>query len=214
MTEVLDADERPECDRFKTVTTSLRVLEAVARHQPATSGELSKIVGVPEWTVRRTLAALNAAGWLRAHRGRTTRWEIGARVLADIRFRFVPATGGAFRPRCRPDAAFKSCLGAPLHGRCLGGRRGRRRHARRRAATGETSAASPTPVPKTPAPCPAEFFRRFFKEAVRSAHRPGPGPHHAVAPPGRPLFADHAVEPTACHGRPQRPARPTRRAAR
>ncbi|MEU2537874.1 IclR family transcriptional regulator [Streptomyces iakyrus] len=64
------------------MTRSLRVLEAVAQHQPVTAGELSKIVGVPERTVRRTLAALNEAGWLRAHRGEAIRWEIGARVLA------------------------------------------------------------------------------------------------------------------------------------
>ncbi|MEU0069999.1 IclR family transcriptional regulator [Streptomyces sp. NPDC006332] len=67
---------------MKSVTRSLRVLEAVAQHQPVTVGELTKIFGLPKSTVQRTLVTLNEAGWLRANRRDTTRWEIGARVLA------------------------------------------------------------------------------------------------------------------------------------
>ena len=67
---------------MKSVTRSLRVLEAVARHQPVTVGELTKIFGLPKSTVQRTLVTLAEAGWLRANRKDTTRWEIGARVLA------------------------------------------------------------------------------------------------------------------------------------
>ena len=67
---------------MKSVTRSLRILEAVAQHQPVTVGELTKIFGLPKSTVQRTLVTLHEAGWLRANRKDTTRWEIGARVLA------------------------------------------------------------------------------------------------------------------------------------
>ncbi|MER5372833.1 IclR family transcriptional regulator [Streptomyces sp. NPDC002553] len=67
---------------MKSVTRSLRILEAVARHQPVTVGELTKLFGLPKSTVQRTLVTLAEAGWLRANRRDTTRWEIGARVLA------------------------------------------------------------------------------------------------------------------------------------
>ncbi|GHG86426.1 IclR family transcriptional regulator [Streptomyces lanatus] len=67
---------------MKSVTRSLRVLEAVAQHQPVTVGELTKIFGLPKSTLQRTLVTLAEAGWLRASRKDTTRWEIGARVLA------------------------------------------------------------------------------------------------------------------------------------
>jgi len=67
---------------MKSVTRSLRILEAVAQHQPVTVGELTKLFGLPKSTVQRTLVTLNEAGWLRANRRDTTRWEIGARVLA------------------------------------------------------------------------------------------------------------------------------------
>ncbi|MDQ0711276.1 IclR family acetate operon transcriptional repressor [Streptomyces luteogriseus] len=67
---------------MKSVTRSLRILEAVAQHQPVTVGELTKLFGLPKSTVQRTLVTLSEAGWLRANRRDTTRWEIGARVLA------------------------------------------------------------------------------------------------------------------------------------
>ncbi|WP_189943592.1 IclR family transcriptional regulator [Streptomyces aurantiogriseus] len=67
---------------MKSVTRSLRILEAVAQHQPVTVGELTKLFGIPKSTVQRTLVTLAEAGWLRANRRDTTRWEIGARVLA------------------------------------------------------------------------------------------------------------------------------------
>jgi IclR family acetate operon transcriptional repressor len=67
---------------MKSVTRSLRMLEAVAQHQPVTVGELTKLFGLPKSTVQRTLVSLAEAGWLRANRKDTTRWEIGARVLA------------------------------------------------------------------------------------------------------------------------------------
>jgi IclR family acetate operon transcriptional repressor len=67
---------------MKSVTRSLRILEAVAQHQPVTVGELTKLFGLPKSTVQRTLITLNEAGWLRANRKDTTRWEIGVRVLA------------------------------------------------------------------------------------------------------------------------------------
>ncbi|WP_338900492.1 IclR family transcriptional regulator [Streptomyces sp. TG1A-60] len=67
---------------MKSVTRSLRILEAVAQHQPVTVGELTKLFGLPKSTVQRSLVTLAEAGWLRANRRDTTRWEIGARVLA------------------------------------------------------------------------------------------------------------------------------------
>lgn len=67
---------------MKSVMRSLRILEAIAQHQPVTVGELTKLFGLPKSTVQRTLITLNEAGWLRANRKDTTRWEIGARVLA------------------------------------------------------------------------------------------------------------------------------------
>jgi IclR family acetate operon transcriptional repressor len=67
---------------MKSVIRSLRILEAVAQHQPVTVGELTKIFDLPKSTVQRTLITLNQAGWLRASRGDITRWEVGARVLA------------------------------------------------------------------------------------------------------------------------------------
>jgi IclR family acetate operon transcriptional repressor len=67
---------------MKSVTRSLRILEAVAQHQPVTVGELTKLFRLPKSTVQRTLVTLAEAGWLRANRKDTTRWEIGARVLA------------------------------------------------------------------------------------------------------------------------------------
>ncbi|MDQ0955224.1 IclR family acetate operon transcriptional repressor [Streptomyces phaeochromogenes] len=67
---------------MKSVTRSLRILEAVAQHQPVTVGELTKLFGLPKSTVQRTLVTLAESGWLRANRRDTTRWEIGARVLA------------------------------------------------------------------------------------------------------------------------------------
>jgi IclR family acetate operon transcriptional repressor len=67
---------------MKSVIRSLQILEAVAQHQPVTVGELTKLFGLPKSTVQRTLVTLNEAGWLRANRKDTTRWEIGARVLA------------------------------------------------------------------------------------------------------------------------------------
>jgi IclR family acetate operon transcriptional repressor len=75
----LTSGNRPE---MKSVLRSLRILEAVAQHQPVTVGELTKLFSLPKSTVQRTLITLNEAGWLRASRGDTTRWEIGARVLA------------------------------------------------------------------------------------------------------------------------------------
>ncbi|KPI05844.1 transcriptional regulator, IclR family [Actinobacteria bacterium OK074] len=67
---------------MKSVTRSLRILEAVAQHQPVTVGELTKLFGLPKSTVQRTLVTLAEAGWLRANRKDTTRWEVGVRVLA------------------------------------------------------------------------------------------------------------------------------------
>ncbi|MCX5250588.1 helix-turn-helix domain-containing protein [Streptomyces sp. NBC_00201] len=80
---------------MKSLTRSLRVLEAVARHQPVTVGELTKLFGLPKSTVQRTLVTPAEAGWLRANRKDTTRWEIGARVPRG------PSRSPGLEPVCR-----------------------------------------------------------------------------------------------------------------
>jgi IclR family acetate operon transcriptional repressor len=67
---------------MKSVVRSLRILEAVAQHQPVTVGELARLFDLPKSTVQRSLVTLNEEGWLRPTNGDITRWEIGARVLA------------------------------------------------------------------------------------------------------------------------------------
>ncbi|MEV2231657.1 helix-turn-helix domain-containing protein [Streptomyces phaeochromogenes] len=58
---------------MKGIIGSLRILEAVARHQPVTAGELTNPCGLPKPTVQRTLFTLDEAGWLRVTRRDTTR---------------------------------------------------------------------------------------------------------------------------------------------
>ncbi|MFG2350339.1 helix-turn-helix domain-containing protein [Streptomyces phaeochromogenes] len=58
---------------MKGIIGSLRILEAVARHQSVAAGELTDPFGLPKPTVRRTLFTLDEAGWLRATRKDTTR---------------------------------------------------------------------------------------------------------------------------------------------
>lgn len=59
----------------------LRVLEAVADHQPAGVGEVAKIVGLPKSTVQRHLWALSEAGWIRPTGNEFTRWTLTSRAL-------------------------------------------------------------------------------------------------------------------------------------
>ncbi|MDX3640351.1 IclR family transcriptional regulator [Streptomyces sp. MB09-02B] len=95
------------------MTRSLRILEAVARHQPVTAGELSRIVGVPEGRLRRTVAALVEAGWLRALHSDTTRWEIGARVLG---VRPAAQRGASLFPAARePMVRLRDMLNETVH---------------------------------------------------------------------------------------------------
>lgn len=57
------------------------VLEAVAQHQPAGVGELSKIIGLPKSTVQRHLWALADAGWIRPVGEEFTRWTLTSKAL-------------------------------------------------------------------------------------------------------------------------------------
>ncbi|MFD5483700.1 IclR family transcriptional regulator [Streptomyces hawaiiensis] len=93
---------------LSTVTRSLRVLEAVAAHQPVTAAELSKIFGMPESTLRRTLRTLNEAGWLRAHHRDATRWEIGSRVFAVLAT--APRSTGLFPAAREPMIRLRDAL--------------------------------------------------------------------------------------------------------
>jgi IclR family transcriptional regulator, acetate operon repressor len=88
---------------MKSVTRSLRILEAVAQHQPVSLAELTKMFELPKSTVQRTLVTLNEAGWLRASRGDTTRWEIGARVLMvrPVALLGTSLLAAAREPMCR-----------------------------------------------------------------------------------------------------------------
>ncbi|MEU9882129.1 helix-turn-helix domain-containing protein [Streptomyces phaeochromogenes] len=58
---------------MKGIIGSLRILEAVARHQLVTVGELTNPFGLPKPTVQRTPVTLDEAGWLSANRKDTTR---------------------------------------------------------------------------------------------------------------------------------------------
>ncbi|WP_324609648.1 helix-turn-helix domain-containing protein [Streptomyces sp. WM6386] len=85
---------------MKSVIRSLRVLEAVAQHQPVTVGELTKIFGLPKSTVQRTLVTLAEAGWLRANRKDTTR--LGDRRTRPRRTPRRPPGIQPLRRRTRP----------------------------------------------------------------------------------------------------------------
>jgi DNA-binding IclR family transcriptional regulator len=70
----------PEAEGMRSVRTALRVLEAVADHQPAGVGELSRILGLPKSSVQRALQTLGAAGWIRPAPGEVTRWVLTSRA--------------------------------------------------------------------------------------------------------------------------------------
>ncbi|MBJ8347141.1 IclR family transcriptional regulator [Antrihabitans sp. YC2-6] len=64
------------------IERGLRVLEAVAEHQPVGVGELSRTLGLPKSTVQRTLLGLSNAGWIRSDGSEYTRWKLTSRALA------------------------------------------------------------------------------------------------------------------------------------
>ncbi|MGA5140670.1 ArsR/SmtB family transcription factor [Streptomyces azureus] len=82
-------------------------MKAVAHHQPVTVGELTKVFGLPESTVQRTLVSLNEAGRPRANRQDTTPLgdrRPGARRTSGGALGIEPVRGGegAHDPSRRP----------------------------------------------------------------------------------------------------------------
>lgn len=60
----------------------LKVLEAVAEHQPVGVGELSRSLQMPKSTVQRCLITLHEAGWLRQARRGSGEWSLTAHALS------------------------------------------------------------------------------------------------------------------------------------
>ncbi|MGW6458289.1 IclR family transcriptional regulator [Streptomyces sp. NPDC055078] len=74
---------------MQSVLRSLRVLEAVADHQPVGVNELSRRLDLPPSTVQRILVTLRKAGWLEPTDEPLTRWTMTTRALA-IGLKAVP----------------------------------------------------------------------------------------------------------------------------
>ncbi|HEY3685753.1 MAG TPA: IclR family transcriptional regulator [Streptosporangiaceae bacterium] len=67
---------------MNSVKTALRVLEAVAAHQPAGLSDLTRRLGLPKSTVQRCLATLHDAGWIRPGGHELTRWVVTGRAFS------------------------------------------------------------------------------------------------------------------------------------
>ncbi|MFD4829363.1 IclR family transcriptional regulator [Streptomyces uncialis] len=63
------------------IQRGLRILEAVAAHQPVGVGEISRVCELPKSSVQRVLRALAEAGWIRAVGEEHTRWTLTSRML-------------------------------------------------------------------------------------------------------------------------------------
>lgn len=81
---------------MRSVTTALRVLEAVAVHQPVGLSALTRSLGLPKSTVQRNLATLAEAGWIEPEDD-TGRWQVGIRA-------FVVGSAVGSRGGLRPAA--------------------------------------------------------------------------------------------------------------
>ena len=82
---------------MENVLTTLRVLEAVADHQPVGVSELSRVTQVPKTTVQRSLETLRVAGWL--ERGEGGVWVLSLRCAVIGR---RAGQRGAVRELARP----------------------------------------------------------------------------------------------------------------
>jgi IclR family transcriptional regulator, acetate operon repressor len=69
---------------MQSVLRSLRVLEAVAEHQPVRVGQLTRLLALPKSTVQRSLETLAEAGWLRQVDGDLTRWALTPRAQSVV----------------------------------------------------------------------------------------------------------------------------------
>ncbi len=70
--------------RIRGASRALEVLEAVARNQPVSVGDLSKHLGEHKSTLQRVLMTLADEGWIRAAPGPMTRWELTARIYTLV----------------------------------------------------------------------------------------------------------------------------------
>ncbi|MEW1811936.1 IclR family transcriptional regulator [Pseudarthrobacter phenanthrenivorans] len=75
LNESTPAAAKPE-PGVQSVLKSLRVLEAVAQHQPVRVGELAPMLKMSKSTVQRCLRTLGQAGWLTEVGGDLTRWVL------------------------------------------------------------------------------------------------------------------------------------------
>lgn len=66
---------------MKVVVTAFRLLEEVARTQPAGVSALARSLGLPKSTVQRGLLALKDAGWIAASGDDMTHWVLTTRAL-------------------------------------------------------------------------------------------------------------------------------------
>ncbi|WP_037821011.1 IclR family transcriptional regulator [Streptomyces sp. NRRL B-3229] len=83
---------------MRSVTTALRVLEAVAVSQPVGLSALTRSLGLPKTTVQRSLATLAETGWIEQDSD-TGRWQVGVRAF--VVGSAVGARGG-LRPAALP----------------------------------------------------------------------------------------------------------------
>jgi IclR family acetate operon transcriptional repressor len=72
--------------RLQSASRVLRVLEAVAEHQPVGVGALARSLDDDKSAVQRALMTLADDGWIRPAPGPSTRWELTTRihVVADM----------------------------------------------------------------------------------------------------------------------------------
>jgi IclR family acetate operon transcriptional repressor len=72
--------------RLQSASRVLRVLEAVAQHQPIGVGALARSLDDDKSAVQRALMTLADDGWIRPAPGPSTRWELTTRihVVADM----------------------------------------------------------------------------------------------------------------------------------
>lgn len=67
---------------MQSVKNALRVLEAVAEHQPAGLSDLTQRLGLPKTTVQRCLTTLHEAEWIKPAGQEQRRWAITGRAFS------------------------------------------------------------------------------------------------------------------------------------
>lgn len=67
--------------KMQSMVNGLRILEALATHQPIGVSELSRELLMPKSTVQRCLVALDEAGWIQPMSSGESRWILTTRAL-------------------------------------------------------------------------------------------------------------------------------------